>query len=419
MLKGVFIHISPKELERGASALSWGERMPGDMTWMKTRFDELSEKSLLWEPPTLESPNQPRCQMNGKPTIMLSANNYLNLTTHPKVKQAMLDATMKYGAGSGSVRAIAGTMDIHLEAERKVAEFKGVEAALIYSAGYTVNVGLIPALVTGPQDVIISDSLNHGSIIDGVRLTKASRGVYAHNDMGELEAVLQAHESAERKLIITDGVFSMDGDIAPLDEVTQLAEEYGAMVYVDDCHGEGVLGDKGAGIVDHFNLQGKVDFETGSFSKALGVQGGILAGTEMTRTHALNHSRSWLLSGSQPPGVAAAQKAAIEVLMDEPEHHARLWENTDYFRKELQSLGFDTGNSVTPIIPVMCGESSVAKAMTKALGNEGVMAGAIVFPMVARDKARIRTQMSAALTREDLDEVLRLFEKVGPTLDLI
>ena len=419
MLKGVFIPVSPKELERGASALSWGERMPGDMTWMKTRFDELSEKSLLWEPPTLESPNQPRCQMNGKPTIMLSANNYLNLTTHPKVKQAMLDATMKYGAGSGSVRAIAGTMDIHLEAERKVAEFKGVEAALIYSAGYTVNVGLIPALVTGPQDVIISDSLNHGSIIDGVRLTKASRGVYAHNDMGELEAVLQAHESAERKLIITDGVFSMDGDIAPLDEVTQLAEEYGAMVYVDDCHGEGVLGDKGAGIVDHFNLQGKVDFETGSFSKALGVQGGILAGTEMTRTHALNHSRSWLLSGSQPPGVAAAQKAAIEVLMDEPEHHARLWENTDYFRKELQSLGFDTGNSVTPIIPVMCGESSVAKAMTKALGNEGVMAGAIVFPMVARDKARIRTQMSAALTREDLDEVLRLFEKVGPTLDLI
>ena len=393
--------------------------MPGDMTWMKTRFDELSEKSLLWEPPTLEGPNQPRCQMNGKPTIMLSANNYLNLTTHPKVKQAMLDATMKYGAGSGSVRAIAGTMDIHLEAERKVAEFKGVEASLIYSAGYTVNVGLIPTLVTGPQDVIISDSLNHGSIIDGVRLTKASRGVYAHNDMGELEAVLQAHESAERKLIITDGVFSMDGDIAPLDEVTQLAEEYGAMVYVDDCHGEGVLGDKGAGIVAHFNLQGKVDFETGSFSKALGVQGGILAGTEMTRTHALNHSRSWLLSGSQPPGVAAAQKAAIEVLMDEPEHHARLWDNTNYFRKELQSLGFDTGNSVTPIIPVMCGESSVAKAMTKALANEGVMAGAIVFPMVARDKARIRTQMSAGLTREDLDEVLRLFEKVGPTLDLI
>jgi glycine C-acetyltransferase len=310
-------------------------------------------------------------------------------------------------------------MDIHLEAERKVAEFKGVEASLIYSAGYTVNVGLIPTLVTGPQDVIISDELNHGSIIDGVRLTKASRGVYAHNDMGELEAVLKAHEDATRKLIITDGVFSMDGDIAPLDEVTALAEEYGAMVYVDDCHGEGVLGEKGAGIVAQFNLQGKVDFETGSFSKALGVQGGILAGTEMTRTHALNHSRSWLLSGSQPPGVAAAQKAAVEVLMEEPQHHAKLWENTNYFRKELQSLGFDTGVSETPIIPVMCGDSSVAKSMTKALGEEGVMAGAIVFPMVGRDKARIRTQMSAGLSRDDLDEVLRLFEKVGPTLGLI
>tara|TARA_Y100001954_G_C15811187_1_gene605281 strand:- start:1031 stop:2212 length:1182 start_codon:yes stop_codon:yes gene_type:complete len=393
--------------------------MPGDMSWMEERYQELSNQSLLWEPPTLESPNQPRCDMNGKPTIMLSANNYLNLTTHPKVTSAMIEATKKYGAGSGSVRAIAGTMDIHLAAEQKVAEFKKVEAALIYSAGYTVNVGLIPTLVTGKEDVIISDELNHGSIIDGVRLTKANRAVYAHNDMGELEAVLAANKDAKRKLIITDGVFSMDGDIAPLDEIDKLAKEHGAMVYVDDCHGEGVLGETGAGIVDHFGLQGSIDFETGSFSKALGVQGGILAGTEMTRTHALNHSRSWLLSGSQPPGVAAAQKAAVEVLMDEPEHHQRLWENTNYFRNELQSMGFDTGVSSTPIIPVMCGESSVAKDFTVELGKEGVMAGAIVFPMVARDKARIRTQMSAGLTREDLDEVLRIFEKVGPKLGIV
>ena len=393
--------------------------MPGDMSWMEERYQELSNQSLLWEPPTLESPNQPRCDMNGKPTIMLSANNYLNLTTHPKVTSAMIEATKKYGAGSGSVRAIAGTMDIHLAAEQKVAEFKKVEAALIYSAGYTVNVGLIPTLVTGKDDVIISDELNHGSIIDGVRLTKANRAVYAHNDMGELEAVMAANKDAKRKLIITDGVFSMDGDIAPLDEIDKLAKEYGAMVYVDDCHGEGVLGETGAGIVDHFGLQGSIDFETGSFSKALGVQGGILAGTEMTRTHALNHSRSWLLSGSQPPGVAAAQKAAVEVLMDEPEHHQRLWENTNYFRNELQSMGFDTGLSSTPIIPVMCGESSVAKDFTVELGKEGVMAGAIVFPMVARDKARIRTQMSAGLTREDLDEVLRIFEKVGPKLGIV
>ncbi|MEC7255804.1 MAG: aminotransferase class I/II-fold pyridoxal phosphate-dependent enzyme [Candidatus Thermoplasmatota archaeon] len=393
--------------------------MPGDMSWMEARYQELSEQSLLWEPPTLESPNQPRCDMDGKPTIMLSANNYLNLTTHPKVMDAMIDATRKYGAGSGSVRAIAGTMDIHLEAEKKVAEFKKVEAALIYSAGYTVNVGLIPTLVTGKEDVIISDELNHGSIIDGVRLTKANRAVYAHNDMGELEAVLAANSESNRKLIITDGVFSMDGDIAPLDEIDKLAKEYGAMVYVDDCHGEGVLGETGAGIVDHFGLQGSIDFETGSFSKALGVQGGILAGTEMTRTHALNHSRSWLLSGSQPPGVAAAQKAAVEVLMEEPEHHRKLWNNTEYFRSELQSMGFDTGVSTTPIIPVMCGESSVAKDFTIELAKEGVMAGAIVFPMVARDKARIRTQMSAGLTRDDLDEVLRIFERVGPKLGLV
>ena len=252
-----------------------------------------------------------------------------------------------------------------------------------------------------------------------MRLTKARRGVYSHNDMGELEAVLKANSDADRKLIITDGVFSMDGDIAPLDEVSKLADEYDSMVYVDDCHGEGVLGEKGAGIVDHFNLQGKVDFEVGSFSKALGVQGGILAGSEEVRNHALNHSRSWLLSGSQPPGVAAAQKAAIQVLMSEPEHHSRLWENTNYFRKELQSLGFDTGSSQTPIIPIMCGESLVAKQLSEELSKNNIMAGAIVFPMVARDKARVRTQMSAGLSREDLDNVLRILERIGPRLKLI
>ena len=396
-----------------------GIAMAGDLSWMEERYAHLEEQSLLWQPPTLESANTPRCTMDGKPTIMLSANNYLNLTTHPKVVEASIAATRKYGAGSGSVRAIAGTMDIHLEAEDKVAEFKGVESSLIYSAGYTANVGLIPSLVQGKQDIIISDELNHGSIIDGVRLTKAQRAVFPHNDMGAFEQVLKENQDAERKLVIVDGVFSMDGDICPLDELTALAEEYNAMVMVDDCHGEGVLGDGGRGIVDHFKLQGRVDFEVGSFSKALGVQGGILAGKEIVRKHALNHSRSWLLSGSQPPGVAAAQKAAVEVLMDEPEHHARLWENTEYFRSEMQSLGFDTGVSTTPIIPVMCGESSVAKGLSNAMLKQGVMAGAIVFPMVARDKARVRTQMSAGLTRDDLDEVLRIFESAGKEVGLI
>jgi len=392
--------------------------MPGDTSWMKNRYTDLVNQGLDWQLKTLESANTPRCEVNGVKQIMLCANNYLNLTTHSRVINAMIEATMELGAGSGSVRAIAGNMKLHEDAERKVAEFKGVEASLIYSAGYTANVGLIPTLVE-KEDVIISDELNHGSIIDGVRLTKASRAVYPHNDMTGLEKVLKEHSGSRRKLIITDGVFSMDGDIAPLDDITALAEEYGAMVYVDDCHGEGVLGDGGRGIVDHFKLQGKVDFEVGSFSKALGVQGGILAGSDSTRTHALNHSRSWLLSGSQPPGVAAAQKAAIEVLMEEPEHHAKLWENTNKFRKEMESLGFDTGVSETPIIPVMCGQSHTAKSLSKELASRGVMALPIVFPMVARDKARIRCMISAGLTKEDLDEVIQAFAESGRLLGLI
>ena len=393
--------------------------MPGDTSWMDERFRELSAQNLQWDPPTLESASTPRCRMDGEAMIMLSANNYLNLTTHPRVVAAMIDATKEFGAGSGSVRAIAGTMEMHLQAEQTVADFKGVEAALIYSAGYTANVGLIPTLVKGKEDVIISDELNHGSIIDGVRLTKAARAVYPHNDMAGLEQSLKEHSDADRKLIITDGVFSMDGDIAPLDEITALAQEHGAMVFVDDCHGEGVLGETGAGIVDHFKLQGQVDFEIGSFSKALGVQGGIVAGSDSMRTHAINHSRSWLLSGSQPPGVAAAQKAAVEVLMDEPEHHRRLWQNTEHFRKEMNSLGFDLGQSTTPIIPVMCGESATAKQLSAGLKENGVMAGAIVFPMVSRDKARVRNQLSAGLSIDDLDEVLRIYEKVGKEIGLI
>ena len=392
--------------------------MAADLSWMRERYEQLRSQGLDWNPPTLQSASEPRCIIDGQEMVMLSANNYLNLATHPKVVEASIEATRKYGAGSGSVRAIAGTLDLHLEAERVCAQFKQVEAVLIYSSGYTANVGLIPTLVRGSEDIIISDELNHGSIIDGVRLTRASRAVYQHNDMSALERVLKEHSGSERKLIITDGVFSMDGDVALLDEITELADDHDAMVFVDDCHGEGVLGE-GRGIVAHFGLQGRVTFEIGSYSKALGVQGGIVAGSEDVRRHALNHSRSWLLSGSQPPGVAAAQKAAIEVLMSEPEHVQRLWENTGYFRGELDSLGFDTGVSETPIIPVMCGESRLAQDLSAELRKAGVMVGAIVFPMVARDKARIRTQMSAGLTREDLDDVLGKFESCGRELGLI
>ena len=393
--------------------------MPGDQTWMKEKYSSLVEQGLDWKLKALETASEPRCIVDGKSNIMLCANNYLNLTTHDKVVNAMVEATIKFGAGSGSVRAIAGNMQLHEDLETTIAEFKGVEAALTYSAGYTANVGLIPTLVENKQDLIISDELNHGSIIDGVRLTKASRAVYPHNDTDALEEILRENKDSRRKLIITDGVFSMDGDIAPLDIIAEVAEQYDAMVMVDDCHGEGVLGDGGRGIVDHFKLQGKIDFEVGSFSKALGVQGGVLSGSESVKKHAINHSRSWLLSGSQPPGVAAAQKAAIEVLRDEPEHHAKLWNNTEYFRSEMQSLGFDTGISETPIIPVMCGESHLAKELSNQLYEKGIFALPIVFPMVAKDKARIRCMISSGLTKQDLDTVISTFAEVGKKLRII
>ncbi|MAK05238.1 MAG: 8-amino-7-oxononanoate synthase [Euryarchaeota archaeon] len=393
--------------------------MPGDQSWMKEKYSNLVEQGLDWKLKALETASEPRCIVDGKQNIMLCANNYLNLTTHQKVINAMVEATKEFGAGSGSVRAIAGNMQLHEDLESTIAEFKGVEAALTYSAGYTANVGLIPTLVENSKDLIISDELNHGSIIDGVRLTKASRAVYPHNDTEALERILKENKDARRKLIITDGVFSMDGDIAPLDIIAEIAEKYDAMVMVDDCHGEGVLGDGGRGIVDHFKLQGKIDFEIGSFSKALGVQGGVLSGSESVKNHAINHSRSWLLSGSQPPGVAAAQKAAIEVLRDEPEHHAKLWNNTEYFRSEMQSLGFDTGVSETPIIPVMCGESLLAKKLSDELYKNGIFALPIVYPMVAKDKARIRCMISSGLTKSDLDTVITTFANVGKELGII
>ena len=272
----------------------------------------------------------------------------------------------------------------------------------------------------GKGDVIISDELNHGSIIDGVRLTKADRMVYKHKDMGSLGQVLKETENKYRRtLVVTDGVFSMDGDIAPMDEIVKLAEEYNAMSYVDDAHGDGVLGEKGRGISSHFNIEGKVDVEMGTFSKAFGVVGGYAAGSNDLRNFALNKSRTWLLSGSHPPGVVAACIASLDVLETEPQWVEKLWENTKYFKKEMQSLGFDTGISETPITPVIVGPSSTAKTLSSRLYEEGVFALPIVFPMVARDKARIRTMMNAGLTKDDLDFALNKFEKVGKELKII
>ena len=387
--------------------------------FLKEEYDELVKNDFDWKLRILETGSTPHSVVDGKEVIMLCSNNYLNLSNHPRLVQGAIDAAKKYGAGSGSVRAIAGTLDIHMEVERRLAKFKRTESSLIYQTGFAANAGLIPQLV-GKGDVIISDELNHGSIIDGVRLTKADRAVFKHKDMGELEKVLiDADKKYNRILIITDGVFSMDGDIAPMDNIVELANEYGAMTYADDAHGEGVIGPDGRGIGAHFGIEGKIDVEMGTFSKAFGVVGGLIAGSQDLVNYAYNKSRTWLLSGSHPPAVAGAQIAAIDVLETEPEHVRNLWDNTKYFKKELESMGFDTGNSDTPITPVIVGESSKAKELSNRLYAEGVFALPIVFPMVARDKARIRTMMNAGLTKEDLNVALEKFEKLGKKLVII
>ena len=387
--------------------------------FLKEEYDNLVRKNFDWKLRILESGSQPHSVVDGKEVIMLCSNNYLNLSNHPRLVQSAIDAAKQYGAGSGSVRAIAGTMKLHMEVEQRLAQFKHTEASLIYQTGFAANAGLIPQLI-GKGDVIISDELNHGSIIDGVRLTKADRAVYKHCDMGELEKVMQeCDKKYNRILVITDGVFSMDGDVAPMDEIVNIASEYGAMTYVDDAHGEGVIGPEGRGIGAHFGIEGKIDVEMGTFSKAYGVVGGLIAGSRDLVNFAYNKSRTWLLSGSHPPAVAGAQIAAIDVLETEPEHVQKLWENTNYFKKELQSMGFDTGESTTPITPVIVGESSKAKELSNRLYNEGIFALPIVFPMVARDKARIRTMMNAGLSKEDLNFTLEKFEKLGKTLQIV
>lgn len=389
-------------------------------SFLKEEYEDLVKKSIDWKLRYLESGSKPHSIVDGKEVIMLCSNNYLNLSNHPRLIKGAVDAAKKFGAGSGSVRAIAGTMNIHMEVEKRLAKFKGTESSLIYQTGFAANAGLIPQLA-GKGDIIISDELNHGSIIDGVRLTKTDRAVYKHCDMGELEKILidADKKNYRRILIITDGVFSMDGDISPIDKIVKLAKEYGAMTYVDDAHGEGVIGPDGRGIGAHYGLEGKIDVEMGTFSKAFGVVGGLVAGSQDLVNFALNKSRTWLLSGSHPPAVAGAQLAAIDVLETEPEHVKNLWDNTNYFKKELKNMGFDTGNSETPITPVIVGESSKAKELSNRLYDEGIFALPIVFPMVARDKARIRTMMNAGLTRKDLDFTLEKFEKLGKELKIL
>jgi len=397
--------------------------MRNPTAFLREEYEELVRNELDWKIRVLQGPSTPWCIVEGKKVLMFCSNNYLGLSTHPRVKDAAIRAVQTHGAGSGSVRPIAGTMDLHVELERRLARFKHAEASLVYQTGVAANSGLIPQLA-GKGDLMISDELNHGSIIDGVRLSHAERAIYKHADVQDLQRVLDEAErhspQYRRILIMTDGVFSMDGDIAPLDEIAKLGTEHGAMVYVDDAHGEGVLGEGGRGIVSHFKLvRDRVHVEMGTFSKAFGVVGGHVSGSEDLINFAYNRSRTWILSGSHPPAVAAACIAAIDVLESEPQHVRTLWEHTRYFKNAIKDLGFDIGNSQTPITPIIVGESSVAKKLSARLFEEGVFALPIVYPMVARYRARIRTIMNAALTRKDLDFAISAFEKIGKELHII
>jgi glycine C-acetyltransferase len=387
--------------------------------FLKEEYEDLVSKGFNWKLRELQGPSTPKCKVDGKELIMLCSNNYLSLSNHPRLIASAKEWVDRNGAGSGSVRAIAGSMDVHFLVEKALAKFKKRESSLVYQTGFAANAGLVSQLAPDKDDLIISDSLNHGSIIDGVRLSKAEKGVYPHVDMGGLEDILRKSQDKRRVLVVTDGVFSMDGDVAPLDEVCKLCKEYGAISYVDDAHGEGVLGEKGAGIGVHFNVHDKIDVEMGTFSKAFGVVGGLVAGSQDLINFAYNKSRTWLLSGSHPPAVAGAQLAAIQVLEEEPIHWETLWKNTNYFKKQINSLGFDTGNTQTPIIPVMCGESHKAKQLSDELYQTGVFALPIVFPMVARDKARVRVQVNAGLTMDMLDEALNAFEIGGKRAGII
>ncbi len=398
-------------------------KMRDPTSFLREEYEALVKSELEWKIRVLQGPSTPWCVVDGKKVLMFCSNNYLSLSNHPKLKEAAIKAVQTHGAGSGSVRPIAGTMDIHVELEKRLAKFKHAEASLVYQTGFAANAGLIPQLV-GKEDLIVSDELNHGSIIDGVRLAHGERAVYKHSDTQDLRRVLDEAEKHSppyrRILIITDGVFSMDGDIAPLDKIAKAAAEHGAMVYVDDAHGEGVLGEGGRGIVSHFKLgRDLVHVEMGTFSKAFGVVGGHVSGSKDLFNFAYNKSRTWLLSGSHPPAVAGACIAAVDVLEKEPQHVKTLWDHTTYFKKAMKDLGFNIGNSQTPITPIIVGESGVAKKLSQRLFEEGVFALPIVFPMVARDKARIRTIMNAALTRDDLDFAINAFTKIGKELQII
>ena len=394
--------------------------MNGDkLAWIDDELAALKEQGLYINIRTLESPQGAWLIVDGKKVLNFCSNNYLGLANHPRLKEAARKAIEKFGVGPAAVRTIAGTMTLHLELERKLARFKGAEDAISFQLGFNANLATVPALV-GREDVIFSDELNHASIIDGCRLSRAKIVRYNHCDPADLEAkVKQEQGNYRRGIIITDGVFSMDGDIAPLPEIVEIAEKYGLMMMVDDAHGEGVLGRGGRGIVDHFDLHGRVDVEIGTLSKAFGVVGGYVAGKKNVVEWLRQRGRPFLFSSAVTPADVAACIAAVEMLEESTELVDKLWENTNYFKTEMRNLGFDTGKSVTPITPIMLGEAKLAQEFSRRLFEEGVFAMAIGYPTVPRGKARIRVMISASHSREDLDKGLEIFAKVGKELGVI
>ncbi len=389
------------------------------LDWIDEELQALHASGLYNRIRTLSSPQGAWLIVDGRRVLNFCSNNYLGLANHPRLAQAAKEAIDRYGVGPGAVRTIAGTMDLHVELERRLAAFKGVEAAITFQSGFNANLGTIPALV-GKEDVIFSDELNHASIIDGCRLSRARIVRYAHCDVADLERAIKEHEGTYRRaLIVTDGVFSMDGDVAPLDAIYEVAHAHDIMLMVDDAHGEGVLGKGGRGIVDHFDLHGKVDVEVGTLSKAFGVVGGVVAGKAKIVEWLRQRGRPFLFSSAMTVPDVAACLAALDLLEESTDLVDKLWQNTRYFKEEMKGLGFDTGQSVTPITPIMLGEAPLAQQFSRELFEAGVFAMAIGYPTVPRGKARIRVMISAAHSREDLDQGLEAFAAVGRKLGVI
>ena len=390
-----------------------------DLDFLKEKISELKEQGIYRKLPVLETPNEAEIILNGKKVINLSSNNYLGFSNHPRLKKASIEAIEKYGVGSGAVRTIVGNMKIHEELEEILAKFKREEAAFVFQSGFNCNAGTIQA-ITEAGDIIISDELNHASIIDGSRLSRANKGIYKHSDMDSLEAVLkESRDKYKNILIITDGVFSMDGDIAKLPEIVQLAEKYEAMTYVDDAHGSGVLGESGRGTVDHFGLHGRVDFSMGTLSKAIGVVGGYVAGSQTMYDWLSHRARPVLFSTSLPPASVGAIIEALKMLMESTEYTDRLWENAKYFKAKMGTLGYNIGHSETPITPVIIGDEAKTMEFSKKLLENGVFVSGIVFPTVPKGTGRVRVMVTAGHTKEQLDKAVKVFETVCKEMGII